>query len=247
MSKIELKKISKEFKKNGVVTLRNIISKKKINECLKSLKEYKNHLPALRDDNLVYDVIKKNKKNIKYLQHIQNYIPNFFYLFNSKLLKISEALLGQDVYFECMGLHDKAPGFGTQSPYHQDNFYFCLKPSHALTAYIPLEKQDKRNGELKYIPRTHNKGVLKHIPGNTKAFSSGLVKQNYKSSEIFYPNIKAGDVVFHHCNIIHGADGNLSSRHRRAIAIKIVGIKAKLDKKQLQIYKQFRKKNRSLN
>ena len=29
------------------------------------------------------------------------------------------------------------------------NFYFCLKPAFALTAYIPLENQDKKNGELK--------------------------------------------------------------------------------------------------
>ena len=235
-----------EFNKNGVVKIKNLISKKTLKKCLSELTQKKNYKNAKRDGNVVFD--KKGKKNkVKYLQHAQNYIPVFFELFNSEILEVAKKLLNQDVFYECMGIHNKAPKFGTETPFHQDNFYFCLSPSYALTAYVPLEKQSKKNGCLKYIKSSHKNGVMQHYQNNTKAFSSGLKKQKYNESEIIYPKLNLGDVVFHHCNIIHGAEGNYSNKNRNAVAIKIVGKKAKIDKRQLMIYKKFKKNNRNLN
>lgn len=236
----------KEFNKNGVVIIKNLISKKTLKKCLLELNLKKDYKNAKRDGNIVFD--KKGKKNkVKYLQHAQNYIPIFFELFNSEILDVAKKLLNQEVFYECMGIHNKAPKFGTETPFHQDNFYFCLSPSFALTAYIPLEKQNKKNGCLKYIKSSHKNGVLQHHLNNTKAFSSGLKKQKYDEKQIIYPNLNLGDVVFHHCNIIHGAEANYSIKNRNAVAIKIVGKKAKTDKRQLMIYKKFKKSNRNLN
>ncbi len=238
------KSIVSDFKKNGVVKVKNLVPKKVINKCLKELFIKKDYKTAQRDGNVVFDSFGK-KKTVKYLQHAQNYIPIFFQLFNSQILQVAKKLLNQDVYFECMGIHNKAPKFGTDTPYHQDNFYFCLSPPFALTAYIPLEKQDKTNGELKYIRSSHKKGVMQHYPSKIKAFSSGLKKQSYKESEIIFPKLNVGDVVFHHCNIVHGAEGNNSKKkNRNAVAIKIVGKDAKIDKNQFKIYQKFRSKNR---
>ena len=243
---VRIDKKVKDFKKNGVIKFSNVLSKKLVKKCLKELLIKKNYQNAMRDGNVVFDS-KGKKKSVKYLQHAQHYIPIFFELFNSKIIEISKKLLNQDVNFECMGIHNKAPKFGTPTPYHQDNFYFCLKPAFALTAYIPLENQDKKNGELKYIKGSHKLGVNNHYPSMTKAFSSGLKKQSYNQKEIFYPKLSVGDVVFHHCNIIHGAEGNNSNRNRNAVAIKIVGSKAQIDLNQLKIYKKFRAKNRQVN
>ncbi len=236
----------KEFERNGVVKIENLLSKATIKNCLKELVKKKDYKFALRDGNVVFDKYGK-KKTVKYLQHAQNYIPAFFELFNSQILDVAKKLLKQDVYFDCMGVHNKAPKFGTDTPYHQDNFYFCLSPAFALTAYIPLEKQDKKNGELKYIKSSHKRGVMQHYPSKTIAFSSGLKKQHYDKSQIIFPKLKIGDVVFHHCNVIHGAEANNSERNRNAVAIKIIGKKARTDKKQLNIYKKFRALNRKSN
>ena len=232
-----------EFHQNGVVKIKNLVSKKILNKCLNELIKKKDFINAERDGNIVYDQI-RGKNKVKYLQHVQNYIPVFFELFNSKILYVAKKLLKQDVFFECMGVHNKAPKFGTETPYHQDNFYFCLSPPFALTAYIPLEKQNKKNGCLKYIKASHKKGITQHFFNKTKAFSSGLKKQRF---EKIYPNLTLGDVVFHHCNVVHGAEANKSNKNRNAVAIKIVGTKAKIDQKQLGIYKNFKKNNRRIN
>ena len=145
-----------------------------------------------------------------------------------------------------MGLHDKAPGLGTHTPFHQDNFYFCRKPAQAVTAYVALEKQNKKNGQLMYVKGSHLRGVQKHKLSLTKGFSSGLEKQNYKKEKIYIPSLNPGDVAFHHANTIHGANENLSKNlNRRAVAITIIGESAKIDKIKKNKYLQLRKANRN--
>ena len=38
---------------------------------------------------------------------------------------------------------------------------------------------------------------------NTQKLFKRIKKQNYNESEIIYPKLNLGDVVFHHCNVIH--------------------------------------------
>ena len=148
-----------------------------------------------------------------------------------------------------MGLHNKVPLKGTRTPFHQDNFYNCKKPPHELTAYIPLEDQSDVNGQITYVKKTHKNGLLKHVGSNMIAFSAGIADTNIVNpKDIFKPNLKPGDVSFHHTNIIHGADINKSrNKTRFSVALSIVGEKAKLDKKQHKIYKRFLITNRSTN
>ena len=66
----------KEFERNGVVKIENLLSKATIKNCLKELVKKKDYKFALRDGNVVFDKYGK-KKTVKYLQHAQNYIPAF--------------------------------------------------------------------------------------------------------------------------------------------------------------------------
>ena len=50
----------------------------------------------------------------------------------------------------------------TPTPAHQDNFYWSRKPANALTAYVALTKQSKKNGVISYLLGSHKHGVLKH-------------------------------------------------------------------------------------
>ena len=157
MSKIDL------FKKNGFIVLRNIIDKKIINECLKTAKKI-NPKNFTKNKYVIFDEAKNKKKYLKYFQHIEIFFPEFYKLQNQKILEISKNLFNQNTYFCSMGLHNKAPSQGTSTPFHQDNFFNRKKPPFELTAYIPLEKQDKTNGSIIYVKGSHKKGVLKHVP-----------------------------------------------------------------------------------
>tara|TARA_B100000965_G_C19352694_1_gene652518 strand:- start:37 stop:774 length:738 start_codon:yes stop_codon:yes gene_type:complete len=233
------------FKKNGFVIFRNLLNKKILKKCLIVSKNI-NFKKYNKNKNVVFDSLNKNKKTVKYFQHIETFYPEFYKLQNTKILEIAKKLFKQDAFFCSMGLHNKAPGNGTPTPFHQDNFFNRKKPPYELTAYIPLEKQDKRNGSITYIKKSHKKGVLRHKPSKTKAFSATL-KDNivFNKNNIYKTKLNPGDVVFHHTNIIHGAERNNSKKLSRfSVSVSIVGVKAKTDKNLDKLYKRFLKLNR---
>ena len=235
------------FNKNGFVVLKNIVDKKIVRDCLKIAKKikYKNFK---KNKNVVFDKIGKNKKAVKYFQHIENYYPEFYKLQNSKILNLSKKFFKQDTYFSSMGLHNKTPRHGSLTPFHQDNFFNNKKPPFELTIYIPLEKQDKNNGSITYIRGSHKNGVLKHGPSKIKAFSAAIIEKiELNKKNLYKASLKPGDVIFHHANVIHGAEKNISkTRSRFAVSLSIVGVKAKIDKKSMKIYKEFLRLNRSI-
>ena len=96
-----------------------------------------------------------------------------------------------------------------------------------------------------YIKKSHKKGVLKHGPSKTKAFSASIIEKFKINKENFYrTNLNPGDVVIHHTNVIHGAEKNNSlKRTRFAVSLSAVGIKAKTDEKSIKIYKKYLKLN----
>ena len=83
----------------------------------------------------------------------------------------------------------------------------------------------------------------------TKAFSATL--QDFKSvkkNKIYRTRLNKGDIIFHHTNVIHGAEKNNSkSKTRFAVSVSIVGIKSKIDNKLNKIYQKFLKSNRKLS
>ena len=60
---------------------------------------------------------------------------------------------------------------GMPAPIHQDNFYWCVDGSNALTVWIALEDSGKKNGGIFYYDGTHKLGVLEHKPSCTWKFS----------------------------------------------------------------------------
>jgi phytanoyl-CoA hydroxylase len=86
-----------------------------------------------------------------------------------------------------MGLHDKAPKYGTITPFHQDNYYSCLKPPYFVTCYVALDAQSSENGGISYVKGSHLGGVLPHVMGTTKAFSSALADQKVDETNLYRP------------------------------------------------------------
>ena len=78
----------------------------------------------------------------------------------------AKELLNENVYVVNVGLHSKTGKNSTPTPAHQDNFYWSRKPANALTAYVALTKQSKKNGVISYLLGSHKHGVLKHKKSN---------------------------------------------------------------------------------
>ena len=137
-------------------------------------------------------------------------------------------------------------GGTTHTPPHQDNFYFCLEKGKALTAYIPLNKQSKRNGALAVIPKSHLID-FDHHQSDVVGFSSGINKEDLTDYEIDNYELEAGDISFHHCNIVHLAPPNTSGNPRTSIAIRFKGMSDRICQKKLERYKEFANKSKRIS
>ncbi len=234
-----------DFQRDGVVIFRQVMPLSLITECREAIVGFQDFRAAAEKGDAVLDEpLADGTRHLKYFQNIQMYIPPFRKLFNSRLLMISRALLNQEVYFNAMGLHDKCPRHGTLTPLHQDNFYRCLTPPFSVTAYIVLEEQSRENGGLHYVKGSHHQGTIAHQRGTVKAFSSAIEGLEVRDEDLFRPYLKPGDVAFHHTNTFHGADGNKSDKHRRAVAVGIFGELAQFDAKLKAEYESNREYNR---
>ena len=129
-----------------------------------------------------------------------------------------------------MQMFEKHPKISKATRSHQDNAYFKVTPADAITIWLALDDIDENNGCIYYAPKTHMLGTLDHQRyGDDTTFRvrsgvSGLslcVPDHIESNDI--PMItKAGDVLVHHCNMIHRAGANNSDKRRRAIGIVLI-------------------------
>ena len=236
-----LKKKKKFFNQNGVIVFKKLVPKSIINKCLKDLENFeaKNYS---KNKNFISDV-SKNRKYIRYFQYLNIYIKSFEAFFNNKILNIASLLLNDIAYFSSMNYHNKAPG-GQATPPHQDNFYWCRKPKSALTAYIALNNHSPKNGGIEYLLASHKLKTLNHNSSKVKGFSSFIKNNKIDNFKKFKPSLNTGDVIFHHCNIIHQAGKNNHQKlDRKALALAIYSNKSKLDTKLQKKY--FKNRNKS--
>ncbi|MBM3265105.1 MAG: phytanoyl-CoA dioxygenase family protein, partial [candidate division Zixibacteria bacterium] len=132
------------------------------------------------------------------------------------------------------------PRIGKPTPPHQDGYYFMLDPMIAMTFWIAVDRADRENGCIRYVPGSHRKGMRPHALSNVLGFSQGLVDFGEEDSRIEEEAMVApGDVIAHHCMTIHRTDANPSDRQRRALGCVYFGKSAKVDREGQQAYQKM--------
>jgi phytanoyl-CoA hydroxylase len=232
------------FKENGFVVVQDLLDPSIAEECLQAMRKFSADPNAMRGE-VVFDSPDVGPKAIKYIKDVNYNVPIFRKLLHLRILAAAAALLEQDTYFHLMEVHNKVPHGGTRTPAHQDNFYFCLEPPDALTAYVPLEPHNPDNGGLCFVPKSHLAGTIMHSQSKVPAFSSGLDNDSFNEKSLYEVDAKPGDVSFHHCNTIHLAPPNVSDAHRHAVSIRINGVRARLSPEMKARYEDYRANNRA--
>lgn len=238
--------LARFFEENGYLFRPGLLPRDLVDGCLRAFTGYASGSAAPRAE-VVFDDPAVGARQIKYFKDVDFEIPEFRKLLHSDLLAVASAILRQPAYFVVMEVHDKGPRGGTFTPPHQDNFYFCLDPPAAVTAYVPLERQDAENGQLCYVPGSHRAGIRDHEKSKVPAFSSGMGGAPIPEEELYRLDAEPGDVSFHHCNLVHLASENRSDRHRRAVSIRIQGVHARVSPALKARYEEFRAFNRAGN
>ena len=86
---------------------------------------------------------------------------------------LAEALVGEPCTVDQPEWFNKPPGTRHVTPPHQDNYYFCLEPSHVVTLWMALDAVDAENGCLRYVEGSHLRGYRRHVRSKILGFSQG--------------------------------------------------------------------------
>ncbi len=141
----------------------------------------------------------------------------------ARMVDAAEQLLGDEVYHYHSKINVKQPGGGGVWLWHQDYGYWygngCLYPD-MLTVAIPLTPMNSANGCLQVVPTTNRMGRIEHLRiGEQTGADPERVKEILARVEPQAFEASPGDVLFFHCNTLHGSAPNLSDVPRHLLLV----------------------------
>ncbi len=232
------------YHKHGFTIVRGFLNDSELNELQENLNRYiREVVPTLPDSDAFYES-RDQPETLKQLQHMG--ADPYFLLYGQhpKWKALAETLVGEPISDSQPEWFNKPPGTRHVTPPHQDNYYFCLKPSNVVTIWLALDEVDAENGCLRYLAGSHQQGFRPHSKSNILGFSQGITSYSADdfSSEVAAP-LHPGDAVAHHGMTVHRADANMSStRHRRALAMVCKGVSCERDEEAFARYQSMAQK-----
>jgi phytanoyl-CoA hydroxylase len=230
----------REFSRDGFVKLTGYLTRHEVQNLEEHLQRYiRETAPGLPPTDVFYEV-EGRPETLKQMQKMQRHDTFFQSLTDlPKFTRLAEALLGMPVVLNGVELFNKPARIGKPTPAHQDGYYFCLVPSQAVTLWFPLDPVSEENGCIRYVKGSHKKGIRNHRVSNILGFSQGLMDWGPEDEAAEVKALASpGDLLAHHCDIIHRADANPSPRSRRALAIVYYAASAGVDEVARARYRQ---------
>ncbi len=116
-------------------------------------------------------------------------------------------------------LMQKEPRVGGAWEWHQDYGYWYknefLFPDQMLSVMIAVTDANKANGCLQVIKGSHKMGRVEHgFAGEQVGAAQRYVDLALQTMDLLYVELKAGDALFFHPNILHRSEANLSDTAR---------------------------------
>jgi len=116
-------------------------------------------------------------------------------------------------------LMQKEPRVGGAWEWHQDYGYWYknefLFPGQMMSVMVAITDANKENGCLQVIKGSHKMGRVEHgFAGEQVGASQHYVDLALKTMELIYVELKPGDALFFHSNLLHRSEANLSEYAR---------------------------------
>jgi phytanoyl-CoA hydroxylase len=116
-------------------------------------------------------------------------------------------------------LMQKEPKVGGAWEWHQDYGYWYknefLFPDQMTSVMIAITEANKENGCLQVIKGSHKMGRVEHgFAGEQVGASQRYVDLASKTMELVFVELKPGDALFFHPNLLHRSEANLSQNSR---------------------------------
>jgi ectoine hydroxylase-related dioxygenase (phytanoyl-CoA dioxygenase family) len=183
---------------------------------------------ALEDDAMCKNALDLNDLSGKKTRLSLWFTPGtdvFGYLTRSeKMISSTAQLLDSDApvcHFHSK-LMQKEPKVGGAWEWHQDYGYWYknqfMFPDQLISVMVALTAANKENGCLQVIKGSHKLGRVNHgFSGEQVGADMVMVDNALKTMELVYCDLKPGDALFFHSNLLHRSEANLSDHPRWSI------------------------------
>ena len=232
--------VKQEFDRQGYLFIPQFLDTDEVEEIRREIARYLHDVVPQIPSTDVYFEVKGQLETIKQLIRMCQYDSYFETLIHSdRFVKLAELLLGSTVIGKNMQWFNKPAGVSRATPPHQDGYYFMLEPNEAVTMWLALDEVTEENGCVRYLSGSHVRGMRAHERTDTLGFSQGIPDYGVedKKNEVAIP-ARPGDLLVHHCLMIHRAEANMSDRKRRALGLIYYSSNAKEDVERARDYKR---------
>jgi hypothetical protein len=137
---------------------------------------------------------------------------------SKSIVESAEKLLGDEAYHYHSKMIMKDAEIGGAWTWHQDYGYWyqngVLAPN-LTSAYIAVDRATRENGCLQVIRGSQHLGRIEHeLTGDQAGADPARVEEILKRYELVHVEMRPGDVLFFHANLLHRSDSNRSSQPR---------------------------------
>jgi ectoine hydroxylase len=137
---------------------------------------------------------------------------------SESIVKSAEKLLGGEVYHYHSKMIMKDPRVGGAWTWHQDYGYWYQNGVLApllCSAFIAVDPATRENGCMQVLRGSHELGRIDHVlSGEQAGADRERVAEIQKRLALVYVEMKPGDTLFFHCNLLHRSDQNRSDNPR---------------------------------
>src|SRR5436190_21074810 len=140
------------------------------------------------------------------------------------VLDAVEDIIGPDILVHSSTIFTKYGQDEKFVSWHQDSHYWGLSEPRLVSSWIALTDSTIDNGCLRVLPGTHTR-VFDHLetPQETNILSRGqTVCDNLNWNEAVDVLLQAGEMSFHHANLLHSSNPNTSTGPRIGVAVRYV-------------------------
>jgi phytanoyl-CoA hydroxylase len=106
----------------------------------------------------------------------------------------------------------KHPAFGSLTGWHRDARYWSFERDDLVSVWLALGPETAENGGLAFVPGSHEEAFTSDRFDAAKFFRADLPENQPWINRAVTQPLKAGDVVFFHCNTLHAAGQNQSDQ-----------------------------------
>ena len=118
----------------------------------------------------------------------------------------------------------KEPRVGGTWEWHQDFGYWyqvgALEPDKMLSAVLAVDDHTRENGCMQLLRGSHRLGRLAHgLAGEQAGADAAMVRAARARFELVHAEMRAGDILFTHSNLLHASAPNDSPSWRRSLIV----------------------------